>query len=59
MKATTTGLLVGLLLGLAAAAGGFEGFLLAAGLGILGLAVAGHLSGEVDLTALWRGRERD
>ncbi|SDU76853.1 hypothetical protein [Jiangella alkaliphila] len=59
MNATGIGLVAGLLLALAATTGGLGGFLLAIVLGLAGLAVAGHLSGELDVRALWRGRERD
>ncbi|WP_187361696.1 DUF2273 domain-containing protein [Phytoactinopolyspora mesophila] len=55
----TTGMFAGLLLGVAAAAGGFGGFLVALGLGALGWLVAGQLAGELDLRAAVRGRERD
>jgi hypothetical protein len=54
----TTGLLAGILLAVAATTGGVGGFLLALVLGAVGLAVAGQLAGELDLTALRRGRER-
>ncbi|NDL60909.1 hypothetical protein F7O44_27920 [Phytoactinopolyspora sp. XMNu-373] len=59
MNAMTTGMFAGLLLGVAAAAGGFGGFLVALGLGALGWLVAGQLAGELDLRAAVRGRERD
>ncbi|MFK5584575.1 MULTISPECIES: DUF2273 domain-containing protein [unclassified Serinicoccus] len=56
MNTATTGLLVGLLLALIGILGGLGGFLLALVLGGVGYAVAGQLSGEVDLTAALRGR---
>lgn len=58
MTTSTIGLLAGLLLGIAAAAGGFPGFLLALVLGVLGYAIGGHYDGEIDLGALL-GRRRD
>lgn len=54
---STVGLLAGLLLGVAAAAGGFTGFLIALVLGLIGYVVGGHYDGEVDLSALF-GRQR-
>ena len=59
MNTATIGLLAGLLLGVAAAAGGFWGFVVAILLGLLGAAVAGQVSGEIDVTAMVRGRDRD
>lgn len=50
------GMLAGLLLALAVVAGGLLGLLLAVVLGGVGFALAGHLSGELDLNALTRGR---
>ena len=58
MNATRTGLLAGLLLGVAAAAGGFVGFLIAMVLGAIGLLVGYALDGELDLSSvLGRGRD--
>ena len=54
MTTSTLGLLAGLLLGIAAAVGGFGAFLLALVLGVLG----GALDGEIDLGALLRGKGR-
>jgi len=54
----TAGLLAGVLLGVAAAAGGFTGFLLALVLGVLGYIVGGHRDGEFDATSWLRGRGR-
>lgn len=59
MNTLTIGLLTGLLLGVAAAAGGFWGFVVAALLGLVGAAVAGQVSGEIDVTAVLRGRDRE
>ncbi len=56
MNTATLGLLIGLLLALTGILGGLGGFLLALVLGGAGYAVAGQLSGEVDLTAALRGR---
>ncbi|MDT7745830.1 MAG: hypothetical protein QOE59_4908 [Actinomycetota bacterium] len=59
MSATTVGLFVGLILGVAAAAGGLVGFFIALVLGILGLVVGRVLDGELDLTQFTgRGRDR-
>lgn len=58
MTTSTLGLITGLLLGVAAAAGGFVGFLVALVLGVVGYAVGGHYDGEIDLSAL-AGRRRD
>ncbi len=58
MTTSTIGLLAGLLLGVAAAAGGFVGFLVALVLGVVGYLVGGHYDGEVNLGALWGGRRR-
>lgn len=58
MTTSTIGLLAGLLLGVAAAAGGFFGFLIAVVLGAVGYAAGGHFDGEIDLSALL-GRRRE
>lgn len=58
MTMSTTGLLVGLLLAIAAACGGLVGFLLAVVLGAVGYALGAHRDGDIDLTALGRGRQR-
>ncbi len=52
MSRTTTGLAVGLVLGLAAAAGGFWGFLITCVLGGVGWAVGAVLDGRLDLSML-------
>jgi len=54
---TRTGLLTGLVLGLAAAFGGFGAFLLVLVLGGLGLLVGRFLDGKLDISAL-SGRDR-
>ncbi len=58
MKTSTLGLLAGLLLGIAAAAGGFGAFLLALVLGALGYLIGGALDGDIDVGALLGGRGR-
>ncbi len=57
MTTSTIGLLAGLLLGIAAAAGGFSGFLIALVLGTIGYAAGGQYDGELDLSAVL-GRRR-
>lgn len=58
MSTSTIGLLAGLLLGVAAAAGGFLGFLIALVLGVVGYLVGGHYDGEIDLGNLRSGQGR-
>lgn len=59
MNATQTGLIAGLILGVAAAFGGFSGFLIALALGLVGLVAGRVLDGELDLgDLLGRGRDR-
>lgn len=59
MNATKTGLLAGLLLGTAAAAGGFVGFLIALVLGAAGLVIGRVLDGDMEFSDLvGRGRDR-
>lgn len=59
MNATQIGLLTGLILGLAAAAGGFVGFLIALVLGAIGFVVGRALDGDMDLSGvLGKGRDR-
>jgi len=58
MTTSTIGLLAGLLLAIAAAAGGFVGFLIAVVLGTAGYLIGGHYDGEVDLSALLGRRDR-
>jgi len=55
---TATGLFAGMLLAIAAAVGGFGYFLLAVVFGAIGFAIAGQLSGELDLRAVFSGRGR-
>ncbi|WP_407343221.1 DUF2273 domain-containing protein [Pengzhenrongella phosphoraccumulans] len=58
MTTSTIGLIAGLLLGIAAAAGGFIGFLIALVLGAIGYGVGGHLDGEFDLAHVLGARRR-
>ncbi len=58
MKTSTLGLFAGLLLSVAAAAGGFGAFLLALVLGVLGYLIGGALDGDIDVGALLGGRGR-
>ncbi len=58
MNASSLGLIAGLLLGVAAAAGGFTGFLIALVLGVIGFLVGGQRDGEFDLSALFSNRGR-
>ncbi|NLE80489.1 MAG: hypothetical protein GX610_13055 [Rhodococcus sp.] len=58
MKTSTLGLFAGLLLGVAAAAGGFTGFLIAIVLGLIGFVLGGQRDGDFDVTTLLRGRGR-
>ncbi|GAA3361283.1 MULTISPECIES: hypothetical protein [Saccharopolyspora] len=59
MNATQTGLFAGLLLGVAAAAGGFTGFLIALVIGAIGLIVGRVLDGELEIgDFLGRGKDR-
>ena len=59
MSSSTVGLLSGLLIAVAAAAGGFTGFLIALVLGAAGFALGAYRDGELDLDSLLRGRGRD
>lgn len=59
MSTSTVGLLAGLLLAVAAAAGGLVGFLIALVLGAAGYLVGAQLDGEVDLSSLVGRRNRD
>lgn len=58
MTTSTIGLIAGLLLAIAAAAGGFTGFLVALVLGGAGYLIGGHVDGEIDLGALTGRRGR-
>lgn len=58
MTTSTIGMIAGLLLGVAAAAGGFLGFLIALVLGVIGYIVGARYDGEVDLNQLFGGRRR-
>lgn len=55
MRPSLVGLLVGLVLGLAAAFGGFYAFLLVTVLGALGLLVGQVVEGRIDLSAYLSG----
>ncbi|CAM01177.1 hypothetical protein A8924_2264 [Saccharopolyspora erythraea NRRL 2338] len=59
MNATQTGLLAGLILGTAAAVGGFAGFLIALAVGAIGLVVGRVLDGEMDVRDILGRRGRD
>lgn len=62
MTTSTLGLVAGLLLGVAAAAGGLWGFIVALLLGAIGYAIGAHRDGELDIAAiaaLLRDRGRD
>lgn len=56
MNRSALGLLAGLLMAIAIAIDGFNGFLLALVFGVLGLAVGAYLDGDLDLTQLKGGR---
>ncbi|WP_197379924.1 hypothetical protein [Mycolicibacterium mengxianglii] len=58
MTTSTVGLLAGLLLAIAVAAGGFTGLLIAIILGTAGYLIGAHRDGEIDLAAVVRGRGR-
>lgn len=59
MNATQTGLIAGLILGIAAAVAGFTGFLITLALGIIGLVVGRVLDGQLEIGEfLGRGRDR-
>jgi hypothetical protein len=58
MTTSTVGLIAGLLLAIAAAAGGLVGFLIAVVLGTAGYLIGGHYDGEVDLSQLLGRRNR-
>ena len=59
MNATRTGLLAGLILGVAGSIGGFGAFLITLVVGIVGMLVGMALDGRLDVTTLiGRGRDR-
>lgn len=59
MNATQTGLLAGLILGTAAAVGGFVGFLIALAVGAIGLVVGRIVDGDLEVgDILGKGRDR-
>lgn len=59
MRTPYIGLIAGLLIAIAAAAGGFTGFLFAVVLGALGYGVGSYVDGSLDLGGALRGRGRD
>ncbi len=56
MPVSTVGLFVGLLLGVAAAAGGFAAFVYTTVLAVIGLVVGKVLAGQLDITPYLSGR---
>jgi len=58
MPTTAIGIIIGVLLAIAATTGGFSGFLLALVLGAVGYLVAAQLSGKLDLAGLLGGKSR-
>ena len=59
MNATRTGLLAGLILGVAGSIGGFGAFLITLVVGIVGMLVGMALDGRLDVTSLiGPGRDR-
>lgn len=59
MSSTQTGVLAGLVLGVAGAFGGFDAFFITLAIGILGLLVGRVLDGQLDIDQLLgRGRDR-
>ena len=58
MTTSTLGLLAGLLLGIAFAAGGFPALVIAALLGAAGYLIGGQRDGEIDLSGVFKGRGR-
>lgn len=58
MSTSTTGMVAGLLVALAAIEGGFTGFLLALVLGAVGFLLGAWRDGEIDAGTFRRGRPR-
>ena len=58
MTTSTVGLIAGLLLGIAAATGGFWGFLITLVLGTVGYLAGGQVDGELDLRQLFGPHRR-
>jgi uncharacterized membrane protein YeaQ/YmgE (transglycosylase-associated protein family) len=58
MNPAIVGLLSGLILGLAWASGGFQGLVITAALGIIGLVVGKVVAGDVDLNQYLGGSNR-
>ncbi|GAA2341097.1 hypothetical protein GCM10009854_16930 [Saccharopolyspora halophila] len=59
MNATQTGLLAGLILGTAAAIGGFSSFLIALLVGVVGLVIGRVLDGELEIGDLFGRQGKD
>ena len=58
MQPAIVGLISGLILGLAWAFGGFEGLVITAALGIIGLVVGKVVAGDVDVSQYLGGSDR-
>lgn len=58
MHPTVIGLFCGLLLGLTWVAGGFEGLIVTAALGIIGFVVGKVIAGDVDFSEYFGGSNR-
>lgn len=59
MNATQTGLIAGLVLGVAVAVGGFTAFLITLAVGAIGLVIGRILDGEMEIGDLFgRGKDR-
>ena len=58
MHPTVIGLFCGLLLGVAWAAGGFEGLVITAALGIIGFVLGKVIAGDLDLNQYFGGSSR-
>ena len=58
MNPAIVGLFTGLILGLAWASGGFQGLVITAALGIIGLVVGKVVAGDVDLNQYFGGSNR-
>lgn len=58
MRSSTLGLIVGLVLGLAGAFGGFGAFVLVAVLGAVGFGVGKVLDGQIDVSSYLPGADR-
>ncbi|MGJ7904989.1 DUF2273 domain-containing protein [Actinopolyspora sp. H202] len=59
MNATQTGLIAGLILGVAVAIGGFTAFLITLAVGLIGFVVGRFVDGDMELGDLFgRGKDR-